>query len=133
PFSVLTPGMADSHLWLGLCGQKGLGKDKMKRSKKWNRLSDEEKQVYVKVAEGLLWQCISFSTPTILTISTLMGSIIQWGISNKLSAEDTVKEVGKKALGLDKVNALVSNDTKIAIAGFAKDGKGIIKIWDESV
>jgi hypothetical protein len=34
-------------------------------------------------------------------------------------------------LGLDKADALVSNDTKIAIAGFAKDGKGIIEIWDK--
>ncbi|KAF9063815.1 hypothetical protein BDP27DRAFT_1334466 [Rhodocollybia butyracea] len=113
---ILAAGTADGHLWLGLGGQKGLGKDKIKRSKKWNGLSDEEKQVYVKVADGPI-VAMSFSAPTTLTASTLMGSIIQWEIT----------------LGLDKVNALVSNDTKIAIAGLTKDGKGIIEIWDKSV
>jgi len=123
---ILAAGTADGHLWIGPGSQKGLAKI---RFNKWNGLADGGKRLYTKVANGPI-VAMSFSTPTTLTASTLMGSIIQWEVNHESDA--ILKEVWRKeALGLEKVNALVSNEKKIVIAGFAKDGKGIIEIWDK--
>lgn len=77
----------------------------------------------------------SFSSPDILTASTLLGSIIQWNIKSEINGQDNIVEElwRKETLELEKVNALVTNDTKIVIGGFAKDGKGIVEIWDKRV
>ncbi|KAJ4487736.1 WD40-repeat-containing domain protein [Lentinula aciculospora] len=131
---ILAAGTADGNLWIGLGGQKGLSKTRTKRSRKWNGLSDEEKKIFVKVVEGPI-VAMSFSSPDILTASTLLGLIIQWRINSEAgNGDDIVKEVWrKKAVKLAKVNALVTIDAKIAIGGFSKDGNGVIEIWDRSV
>ncbi len=74
----------------------------------------------------------SFSSADTLTASTLLGTVMQWRISPEVAGEGAVEELWKKeALGLEKVNALIANDTKVVIGGFAKDGKGIIEVWDK--
>jgi len=126
---ILAAGTADGRLWIGLGGQKTLSKSKARaKSRKWNGLKDDE-QVCTKVADGPV-VAMSFSSSDILTASTLLGTIIQWRINSE--ADNIVEELWRKeAPGLEKVNALVTNDTKIVIGGFAKDGKGIIEIWDK--
>ncbi|KAJ3850747.1 WD40-repeat-containing domain protein [Lentinula lateritia] len=128
---ILAAGTADGSLWIGLGGQKVISKTKTKRYRKWNGLSDEEKQIFIKVVDGPI-VAMSFSSPDILTTSTLLGSIAQWRINGETSDRDkNIEELWrKKGIALEKVNALVTNDTKIAIGGFSKDGKGIIEIWD---
>jgi len=129
---VLAAGTADGRLWIGLGGQKGSVKNKAKaKSRKWNGLKDDD-QLCIKVADGPV-VAMSFSSPDILTASTLLGSIIQWKIKSELNGQDNIVEElwRKEALELEKVNALVTNDTKIVIGGFSKDGKGIVEIWDK--
>ncbi|KIK59606.1 hypothetical protein GYMLUDRAFT_169355 [Collybiopsis luxurians FD-317 M1] len=130
---VLAAGTADGQLWIGFGGQKGLAaKTKTKKARKWNGLSDQEKMVCTKVADGPL-VAMSFSTTEILTASTLLGTIVQWKINGESSDQASIlEELWKKEVtGMEKVNALVANDTKIIIGGFTKDEKGVIEIWDK--
>ncbi|KAF5389952.1 hypothetical protein D9757_003629 [Collybiopsis confluens] len=131
---ILAAGTADGRLWAGLGGQKGLvskSKSKAKRSRKWNGLSDEDGILCTKVADGPI-VALSFVNSKILCASTLLGTIIQWKINVKSNDQDTIlEEVWRKNVtGMDKVNALVTNDTKIIVGGLTKEGKGVIEIWD---
>ncbi|KAJ3760327.1 WD40-repeat-containing domain protein [Lentinula raphanica] len=128
---ILAAGIADGSLWVGFGGQKGSSKMKTKKSRKWNGLSPEGKQVCDKVAEGPI-VAMTFLSPDTLVASTLLGLVIQWKIKiDSVNQEDIVKEIWRKqAVALDKVNALVAIDTKIAIGGLSKDGKGVFEVWD---
>ncbi|KAJ3801461.1 WD40-repeat-containing domain protein [Lentinula aff. detonsa] len=128
---ILAAGIADGSLWIGLGGQRGLSKTKPKRTRKWNGLSDAEKRICIKVVEGPI-VAMSFSSPDTLIASTLLGSVIQWKINGEsMNQENIVEEVWRKQTSaLEKVNALITIDSKIAIGGFSKNGKGSIEIWD---
>ncbi|KAE9409457.1 hypothetical protein BT96DRAFT_806325, partial [Gymnopus androsaceus JB14] len=124
---ILAAGTADGRLWIGLGGQKTPSKSKARaKSRKWNGLKDDE-QVCTKVADGpVVAMCLQ--TYSLLLLSSAQSR--QWRINSE--ADNIVEELWRKeAPGLEKVNALVTNDTKIIIGGFAKDGKGIIEIWDK--
>ena len=61
---------------------------------------------------------------------TLLGILAEYNLSRdadgKLQAEQSW---GASTQGLEKVNAIAANQTHVAVAGFGKDGKGVIEIW----
>jgi len=154
---VIAAGTADGQLWLGFGGEKhistGSSGAKKKQSRKWEGLK-EDAELLEKVAEGPVvavfvvsphfdskvlslivdWSR-AFSDPNTLTVSTLLGMITQYQIARNDKAEsvDLVKIWQRETQTIDKVNALITDDRRIIVGGLAKDGKGVVEVWNKEV
>ncbi|KAL0578690.1 hypothetical protein V5O48_003310 [Marasmius crinis-equi] len=132
PSGALAAGLADGRLWLGFGGEKTPAKSAgKKRARKWNGLADEG-EIQQKVAEGPVVAATFIDNDT-LVISTLLGTIkVFCLVRENQNNLPQLKEVWEtECKDMEKANALVVSGTRLAIGGFAKDGKGIISIWDE--
>ncbi|KAJ8079073.1 hypothetical protein PM082_013360 [Marasmius tenuissimus] len=133
PAGALAAGLADGRLWMGFGGEKSASPKPSgkKRARKWNGLA-EEGEIVEKVADGPV-VAAAFIDADSLVISTLLGTIKGFRIVRENDNElPRIQEVWQKECeNVEKVNALVVFGTRVVIGGFAKDGKGIIAIWDE--
>lgn len=75
----------------------------------------------------------AFSTPSTLTLSTLLGSITQYQIRQDNDAFQLAKIFEGQTEDISKVNALLidSDERRVVMAGLTKDGKGKIEIWNK--
>ncbi|KAF9265579.1 hypothetical protein L218DRAFT_147283 [Marasmius fiardii PR-910] len=133
PAGVLAAGLGDGRLWLGFGGEKSSSTKNTgkKRARKWNGLSEEGEIGPKKIADGPVIAAAFIDNDT-LAVSTLLGTV---KVLRMIRVEDgelpQIKEIREiKTEAIEKVNTLAVLGTKIAIGGFAKDGKGIIVIWD---
>ncbi|KAJ6597055.1 WD40-repeat-containing domain protein [Mycena vulgaris] len=130
---VMAAGTADGRLWLGFGGEKsGQTKStKKKRSRKWEGFNPEE-ELLQKIAEGPV-VAVAFSSPSTLTLSTLLGSITQYRIVRADDALHLVKVFQGQTKDITKVNALIidSDERRVVIAGLTTNGKGAIEIWNK--
>ena len=59
-------------------------------------------------------------------LGTLAEYILSRDADGKLQADQSWSASTR---GLEKVNAMTASQTQVAVAGFGKDGKGVIEIW----
>ncbi|KAJ7632780.1 WD40-repeat-containing domain protein [Roridomyces roridus] len=128
PTGLMAAGTADGRLWLGSGGEKTPSSTKKKRSRKWEGL-DEEGEVMEKIAEGPI-VAMAFRDPSILTLSTLLGNIMQFRIVRQNDSVQLMKIWEGQTDTINKVNSLVADEKRIAIAGLTADAKGATEIWD---
>ncbi|KAJ7444934.1 WD40-repeat-containing domain protein [Mycena latifolia] len=130
---VMAAGTADGRLWLGLGGEKGpqTKSTKKKRSRKWEGLNPDD-ELLEKIAEGPI-VAMAFSSPSTVTLSSLLGSIAQYRIVRANNAVQLVKIFQGQTRDITKVNALIidSDEKRVVIAGLTKDTKGAIEIWNK--
>ncbi|KAF7323190.1 hypothetical protein HMN09_00099500 [Mycena chlorophos] len=123
---AVAAGTADGRLWVSCGGDKSVNSGKKKRSRRWEGLNEED-EILEKIAEGPV-VAMSFSGSSTLLVSTLLGTLTQYTISRSASDELQLSKNTEIQVGIAKVNALVCDDQKVAIAGLTADGKGIIEI-----
>nr|GAT60084.1 predicted protein [Mycena chlorophos] len=123
---AVAAGTADGRLWVSCSGDKSVNSGKKKRSRKWEGLNEED-EILEKIAEGPV-VAMSFSGSSTLLVSTLLGTLMQYTISRSASDELQLSKNTELQVGVAKVNTLVCDDQKVAIAGLTADGKGIIEI-----
>lgn len=127
---VMAAGTADGRLWLGFGGEKGspTKSTKKKRTRKWDGFNPEEEHLE-KIAEGPI-VAMAFSDPSILTVSTLLGSIKQYRIVRQENHELQLVKIWEGQTGISKVNALIIDERRFVVAGLTDNAKGIIEIWN---
>ncbi|KAF5373731.1 hypothetical protein D9758_000724 [Tetrapyrgos nigripes] len=129
---LFAAGTGDGRLWVSFGGEKKSTSTQKKKTRKWNGLSWDE-EVLLKVADGPV-VAMAFLHDNVLTISTLLGTLARFRLERDIKGDVEVTEVWRSEVKtVQKVNALVVNDTKIVIGGFGKDGKGVIEIWEKEV
>ena len=69
-----------------------------------------------------------------MTISTLLGNLTRYHlIYDEKEGSVVLQQLWQKeSLGLEKVNALVVDEKRIVVGGFATDGRGVIEIWKQN-
>ncbi|KAI0062311.1 WD40 repeat-like protein [Artomyces pyxidatus] len=133
---IIAAGTADGHLWIGTGGEKkpsGAGKNK--RTRKWEGLREED-SVSTKVAEGPV-VAVRFIDRMDLLACTLLGTITRYTVA---TAADESTQLETKAVSttevtsIAKVNGMATSSRSAAVAGFGKDGKGVVEVyqWDTS-
>ena len=63
---------------------------------------------------------------------SLLGSLAEYEVSR--DSEDGLqgeKRWEASTTVLEKVNAMCTNGSFVAVGGFGKDGKGVVEIWDD--
>ncbi|KAJ3509300.1 hypothetical protein NLJ89_g5297 [Agrocybe chaxingu] len=130
---VIAAGTADGRLFIGFGGERNLTtKGPKKKAKKYEGL-DEDETLLIKVAEGPI-VAMAFSESRTLTVSTLMGILTQYNLIYEDAGSVVLQQVWQKeSPGLEKVNALVADEKRLIVAGFAKDGRGAIEVWKQNV
>ncbi|KAK7467336.1 hypothetical protein VKT23_004393 [Stygiomarasmius scandens] len=132
PSGLFAAGTGDGRVWIGFGGEKKPSTAPKKKSRKWSGL-DREGEVLIKVVDGPI-VTMAFSEENVLTVSTLLGTLVQYRLGRDAKGAGEVTELWRtETQTLAKVNALVVNDTKIVLGGFGKDGKGIIEIWEKQI
>ncbi|KAJ7709750.1 WD40-repeat-containing domain protein [Mycena rosella] len=130
---VMAAGTADGRVWLGFGGEKGsqTKSTKTKRSRKWEGFNPDD-QLLEKIAEGPI-VAMAFSTPSTLTVSSLLGNITQYRIVRANDALQLVKIFQGQTKEITKVNALLidSDAKRLVIAGLTKNAKGAVEIWNK--
>ncbi|KAJ6525621.1 WD40-repeat-containing domain protein [Mycena capillaripes] len=128
---VMAAGTADGRLWLGFGGEKGsqTNSAKKKRTRKWDGFNADDEHLE-KVAEGPI-VAISFSDPSTLTISTLLGSVTQYRMVRQENHDLQLVKIWEGQSGISKVNALILDERRLVIAGLTENAKGIIEIWNK--
>ncbi|KAJ7510041.1 WD40-repeat-containing domain protein [Mycena galericulata] len=126
---VMAAGTADGRLWLGYGGEKTsqTKSTKKKRSRKWEGFNTDD-EILERVAEGPI-VAMAFSNPSTLTLSTLLGSIMQYRIIRQEDSAHLMKTWEGHTETISKVNALVVDGGRVVIAGLTEDAKGATEIW----
>ncbi|RXW22071.1 hypothetical protein EST38_g3782 [Candolleomyces aberdarensis] len=145
PTGVLAVGTADGRLCIFFGGEKHPSK---KKSKKWGGLNREE-MLALKVAEGPI-VALAFSQPNvvavnaqsgavvtyeprILTISTMLGVIMQYELiydSQANNGRAILKQLWQgNVTSIEKVNTILVDEKRIVVGGLKMDGKGVIEVW----
>ncbi|CAA7270910.1 unnamed protein product [Cyclocybe aegerita] len=131
---VIAAGTADGRLFIGFGGERNFTPTKglKKKAKKYEGL-DEDETLLIKVAEGPI-VAMAFSESRTLTVSTLMGVLTQYNLIYEEDAGSVVLQQvwQKESPGLEKVNALIADEKRVIVGGFAKDGQGAIEVWKQN-
>ncbi|KAF8635511.1 hypothetical protein AX17_003901 [Amanita inopinata Kibby_2008] len=126
---VLSAGTADGRLWISFAGESP--KDKSAKSKKsakhWKGL-ERDKEHLIKIAEGPV-VAMALHDPRVLTVSSLMGIIMQYHLVLKDDQLVMEKLWKQEATNLRKVNALIADERRIIVGGLQSDGSGVVEIW----
>ncbi|KAJ7741586.1 WD40-repeat-containing domain protein [Mycena maculata] len=127
---VMAAGTADGRLWLGCGGEKGsqTKATKKKRSRKWDGFNLEN-EVLERVAEGPI-VAMAFSDPSTLTLSTLLGNVMQYRLIRQETTAQLVKIWEGNTGNISKVNTLIIDERRVVIAGLSENAKGVVEIWD---
>ncbi|KAJ3524915.1 hypothetical protein NMY22_g10794 [Coprinellus aureogranulatus] len=113
-------------------GEKSTSAAPKKKPKTWQGLNTAE-MLLIKVADGPI-VAVAFSQARVLTISTMLGVITQYELlydPQNAGGQALLRQVWKGDVkAIEKVNALLVDERRILVGGLAKDGKGIIEVWN---
>ncbi|KAJ3531099.1 hypothetical protein NM688_g7620 [Phlebia brevispora] len=127
---VIAAALADGRIWIGTGGAKAspsAGKQKPKRSRKWEGLRDSA-GCYTQIASGPV-VASAFTPDGALLTCSLLGKLAQ----HTITYDDEKVEVRTIWSGeiktLHKVSAIAVSEKWFAVAGFGTDDKGLVEIW----
>ncbi|EJF66094.1 hypothetical protein DICSQDRAFT_97887 [Dichomitus squalens LYAD-421 SS1] len=127
PSGLFVVSTADGRAWVGGGGEKRSDRKK-KRPRRWEGLKEDD-GLWLQVADGPIVGAAFTHDDRFLTCS-LLGSLAEYtlsrGADGKLRAE---QRWSASTQSLEKVNAIAGSQSRVAVAGFGKDGKGVIEIW----
>ncbi|KAM5532069.1 hypothetical protein V8D89_012224 [Ganoderma adspersum] len=127
PTGLIVVSTADGRVWLGGGGEKR-SDSKKKRSRKWEGLREDE-GIWLQVADGPIVSVAFTHAERFLTCS-LLGVLAEYSISRDSDGKlVATKGWSTSTRSLEKVNAMIADHCRVVVGGFAKDGKGVVEIW----